>query len=107
MPSSETNHVTVSTICVSDTALVVTWVLMRSSMLLLLRSAMYSWLTGSDRFAFSGRQPPVALSEIDQRPPCTASTSVTPSPLKSPKRSWLMGNDELLAAFQAGPVSGV
>ena len=45
----------------------------------------------------------MALSEIDQRPFCTASTSVTPSPVKSPKRSWLIGNDELLVVVSGTP----
>ncbi len=39
-----------------------------------------------ESFEFSVCHDPVALSEIAQRPPWTASTSVTPSPVKSPKR---------------------
>ena len=46
--------------------------------------AMKSGPTGSPSVEFSGRQELAALSDTAHRPPITASTSVTPSPLKSP-----------------------
>src|SRR5262245_66479428 len=55
---------------------------------------MKRFATGSCRVGLSSRHGLRALSEIAQRPFPTARTSVTPSPVKSPKRSLLIGKDE-------------
>src|SRR5215471_11253702 len=59
----------------------------RSSLLLLSMSAMNSPPTASPSDALMRFQLPAAPDEIAQRPLVTASTSVTPSPSKSPNRS--------------------
>src|SRR5215468_9694985 len=58
-------------------------------------SAIFTASSLSESCRLSGSHPPVPLREIDQCLPCTASTSVTPSPVKSPKCSALSGNEEL------------
>jgi hypothetical protein len=63
--------------------------------------------TSSPRLELSWRQRPRALSEIAHRPALTPSTSVTPSPVKSPNRSLLIGNDELWTLVQAGADNAV